>query len=67
MTFTHTLGSYQKCKPLPKQLHQAIRVLDFPSTSEEGEGKGKGVAMPSDSEAEEEEDEIGRASCRERV
>ena len=36
---------------------QARRVLDFPSTFEEGEGKGKGVAVPSDSEAEEEEDE----------
>ena len=36
---------------------QAKRVLDFPSTSEEGEGKGKGVAVPSKYEAEEEEDE----------
>ena len=36
---------------------QARRVLDFPSTSEEGERKGKETAVPSDSEAEEEEDE----------
>ena len=35
--------------------HQARRVLEFPSTSNEGVGKGKGVAMPSESDAEEEE------------
>ena len=37
--------------------NQARRVIDFPSTSDEGVGKGKGVAMPSGSEAEEEEEE----------
>ena len=37
--------------------HQARRVLEFPSTSDEGAGKGKGTAVPSDSEVEEEEDE----------
>ena len=37
--------------------NQARRVLDFPSTSDEGVGKGKGVAEPSESEAEEEEEE----------
>ena len=37
--------------------HQARRVLEFPSTSDEGVGKGKGVAMPSESEVEEEEEE----------
>ena len=36
---------------------QARRVLDFPSTSDEGIGKGKGVAVPSESEEEEEEKE----------
>ena len=36
---------------------EARRVLDFPSTSEEGEGKGKGAIVPSDYKAEEEEDE----------
>ena len=24
MTFTHTLGFYQKCKPIPKHLQEAI-------------------------------------------
>ena len=37
--------------------NQARRVLDFPSTSDEGLGKGKGVVVPSESEAEEEEEE----------
>ena len=37
--------------------NQAIRVLDFPSTSDEGVGKGKGAAVPSESEAEEEEED----------
>ena len=36
---------------------QARRVLDFPSTSDEGVGKGKGVAVPTESEEEEEEEE----------
>ena len=36
---------------------QARRVLDFPSTSEEGERKGKEIDVPSYSEAKEEEDE----------
>ena len=36
---------------------QARRVLEFPSTSEEGEGKGKEIVVPSDFEAEEEEEE----------
>ena len=36
---------------------QARRILDFPSTSEEGERKGKETAVPSDSKAEEEEEE----------
>ena len=35
--------------------NEARRVLEFPSTSDEGTGKGKGVALPSESEAEEEE------------
>ena len=33
------------------------KVLEFPSTSDEGAGKGKGVAMPSESEVEKEEEE----------
>ena len=36
---------------------QARRVLDFPSTSDEGVGKGKGATVPSESEEEEEEEE----------
>ena len=36
---------------------QARRVLDFPSTSDEGVGKGKGVAVPTESEEQEEEEE----------
>ena len=36
---------------------QARRVLDFPSTSDEGVGKGNGAVVPSESEAEEEEEE----------
>ena len=36
---------------------QARRVLDFPSTSDEGVGKGKGVVVPSESEEEEEEED----------
>ena len=39
--------------------HQARRVLEFPSTSDEGAGKGKGTAVPSESEVEEEEEEEG--------
>ena len=35
----------------------ARKVLEFPSTSDEGVGKGKGTAMPSESEVEEEEEE----------
>ena len=37
--------------------NQVRRVLDFPSTSDEGVGKGKGAAVPSESEEEEEEEE----------
>ena len=35
----------------------ARKVLEFPSTSDEGAGKGKGTAMPSESEVEGEEEE----------
>ena len=35
----------------------ARKVLEFPSTSDEGAGKGKGTAVPSESEVEEEEEE----------
>ena len=37
--------------------NEARRVLEFPSTSDEGTGEGKGAALPSESEAEEEEAE----------
>ena len=37
--------------------NQARRVLDFPSTSDEGVDKGRGDARPSKSEIEEEEEE----------
>ena len=30
--------------------NQARKVLEFPSTSDEGAGKGKGTSMPSESE-----------------
>ena len=36
---------------------QARRVLDFPSTSDEGVGKGKGTAVQSESEEEEDEED----------
>ena len=36
--------------------NQARRVLDFPSTSDEGVGKGKGTAVESESEEEEDEE-----------
>ena len=35
----------------------ARKVLEFPSTSDEGAGKGKGTALPSESEVEGEEEE----------